>query len=84
MAKNRFKEKAKESCDTHGVFCREEISNQKNIGADEVSEAEQRVSRQQAGREDKLQSRGVRSPDKALACLGKVKTRLLRSKRKPG
>lgn len=57
MAKNRFKEKAKESCDTHGVFCREEISNQKNIGADEVSEAEQRVSRQQAGREDKLQSR---------------------------
>lgn len=28
----------------------------------------------QAGREDKLQSRGVRSPDKALACLGTVKT----------
>lgn len=38
------------------------------------NEAEQRVSKTQAGRADKLQSRGVRSPDKALACLGTVTT----------
>lgn len=48
--KDRFKEKVKESCGTDGSFLQGSISNQNNIGADEVSEAEQRVSKT-AGRQ---------------------------------
>lgn len=61
------------------------MCNQKNTGADEISEVDQRVCKT-AGRQGRqaTEQRGVRSPDKALACLGTVKILLLRIQRKTG
>lgn len=52
---------------TDGALWRGWVSNQKNIGANEVSEAEKTSYREE---ESEV---GVRSLDKALACLGTVK-----------